>query len=157
MKRRILSIALVLALVMVLVMPTAVFATTVVTGEVVEGYTFTAPTAIDLSTMTPGSDATGNSTGSLTGNRGAGYTVTGIDAKGADTGKMVSGGNVLGAMLKIGDTASPTNTADTITTFLTTSGAGTDSVPFYVSQTVGFADPVAAGYTITISFTVVGN
>ncbi|NVM23604.1 MAG: hypothetical protein HWN68_17710 [Desulfobacterales bacterium] len=118
-------------------------------------FTFTAPTAIALGPMAPGSTYPASSTGSLTGNNPTGYTVTGIDLKGTNTGFMVAPGPyVLGEKLLMGPAASPTNTADTVTTFLTTSAAGTDPVPFFINQAVGYTDAVATGYTITITFTV---
>lgn len=158
MKKRILALASILALVGVLVVPAAVLATdgtTGVSGTVVSGYTFTAPTAIDLTSMTPGTAKTDNSAGSLVGNSATGYTVKGLDVKGSNTGKMVNASNdVLANMLKIGPSSGPTNTANTETTFLTTSGPASSSVPFYVSQLAAYSDNVTGGYTITITFTV---
>ena len=156
MKKRILTLGMVLTLVAVLVAPSAVLATTTgVTGNVIEGYTFTPPTAIELGSMTPGTPETGNSAGSLEGNDAAGYTVDGVDAKMGNTGYMVSGTDALTNMLLFGPAASPTATADTVTNFLTTGGiTPATTVPFYVSQTATYADPVQSGYTITITFTV---
>ena len=158
MKKKILTLGAVLALVAVLVAPNAVLATTTdVGGNVVEGYTFTAPSIIALGSMTPGTAATGNSAGSLEGNNTLGYTVTGVDAKGTNTGYMVSGTDVLANMLQMGPDAGVAYTAATVTTFLTTSAITDAAVPFYVSQTATYADPVASGYTITITFTVTQN
>jgi len=153
-------------LVAVLATPTAVLATdtTEVTGTVIEGYMFTAPSAVALGNMTPGTTATGNSTdGSLVGNNAAGYTVKGIDqntevTKGymliEGTGNLTDPQYILTNKLYMGPTAAVPYTADVLTTFLDESAPGTYSVPFYVSQEVTYADPVADGYTITITFTV---
>jgi len=118
------------------------------------GYTFTAPPAIGLGGMAPGTTATGNSTGSLVGDHSAGYTVTGVDAKTTNTGYMVSGSYVLANELSMGPAADNLGPADASQTFLDVSAAGTYDVPFYVSQSVAYTDAVAEGYTITITFTV---
>lgn len=161
MKKKILTLGMVLVLVSVLAAPGAVLATdgsTGVTGNVIQGYTFSAPSAIDLGSMTPGTPKTDNSAGSLEGNNAAGYTVKGVDEKGTNTGHMVSGTDVLTNMLLFGPAASPTATADTETTFLTTGGiTSATPVPFYVSQTATYADAVQSGYSITITFTVTQN
>ena len=160
MKKRILTLGVVLVLAAVLAVPGAVFATdgsAAVTGNVIEGYTFTAPSAIALGDMTPGTAATDNSSGWLEGNNALGYKVTGVDIKITYTGYMVSGASRLANMLKMGDTGAVPNTAATETNFLTTTGAGSDSVPFYVSQLVAYTDDVATDYTIAITFTVTQN
>ena len=158
MKKRILTFGVVLVLVMVLVVPGAVLATdtTEVTGTVTEGYTFTAPSTVGLGSMAPSATPyTGNSTdGRLDGNNPAGYTVTGIDAKGTDTGKMVSGSDVLTEKLKISKEDASYVDADTQKTFLDSGGITGTDISLYVSQEVTYADPVASGYTITITFTV---
>jgi len=118
------------------------------------GYTFTAPPAIGLGGMAPGTTATGSSTGSLEGDNSAGYTVTGIDAKTTNTGYMVSGSYVLANKLLMGPAADNLGPADASQTFLDVSAAGTYDVPFYVSQSVAYTDEVAEGYTVTITFTV---
>ena len=170
MKNRILTFGVVLVLVTILMAPGAVLATTTgVTGEVVEGYTFTPPPAINLLSMTPGTPATGNSAGSLEGNSPTGYNVKGIDLNTEDAtkgymlivgdGSLAAPDYILTNELKMGDTATVPNDADVLTTFLTT-GAGPiapTAVPFYVSQTATYADPVQSGYTITITFTVTQN
>jgi hypothetical protein len=118
------------------------------------GYTFTAPPAMVLGGMAPGTTATGNSTGSLVGGNSAGYTVTGIDAKTANKGYMVSRGDVLANRFQIGRASDTLGPADTVQTFLDVSAPGTYDVPFYVAQLVAYNDTVATGYTITITFTV---
>lgn len=57
----------------------------VVTPVLAAAYTFTAPTAIVLGDMAPGSAYPASSTGSLDGNSPTGYTVTGIDVKGTNS------------------------------------------------------------------------
>ena len=118
------------------------------------GYTFTAPPAIGLGGMAPGTTGTGNSTGSLTGDNTDGYTITGMDAKTTNTGYMVSGGNVLANELQIGPASNSLGAADASQTFLDVSAAGTYDVPFHVSQSIAYTDAVATNYTITITFTV---
>ena len=120
----------------------------------VTDYVFTAPSAIALGNMAPGTAKTGNSTGWLEGNNANGYTGDGVDDKSPNKGFMVSGGNVLANKLKMGGTAAVPNDADFLTTFLSTSSITDESVPFYVSQTVAYTDVVTPGYTITITFTV---
>jgi len=118
------------------------------------GYTFTAPPAIGLGGMAPGTTATGNSTGSLVGDNSDGYTVTGIDAKTTNTGYMVNGSYVLANKFSMGPAADNLGPADASQTFLDVSATGTYDVPVYVSQSVAYTDAVAEGYTITITFTV---
>ena len=160
MKKRILTLGMVLTLVAVLVAPNAVLAvTTEVTGDVTEGYTFSAPSAIALGTMTPGTTATDSSTtpGSLEGNDPDGYTVTGIDEKGTNTGYMVSvvsGTHVLASKHQISDEDANYVDADTAKTFVDTDTITDAPVSLYVSQAVAYTDTVATGYSITITFTV---
>ena len=159
MKKRILTLGVVLALVAVLAVPGAVLATTEVTGNVTEGYTFAAPSPIDLGNMTPGTTATGSSidedAGSLEGNNPTGYTVKAKDDKTPDTGYMVSGGNVLATEFQMQDKDSVWCNASAVgTTFLDVGAAGSYSFPFNVRQYVTYGDTVATGYTITITFTV---
>ena len=158
MKKRILTLGVVLVLVSILVLPGAVLGanTTEVTGTVTEGYTFTAPSTVALGGMAPsGTSYKANSAdGRLDGNNALGYTVTGIDAKSPDKGKMVSGGNVLANRLEISNADADYVPADTTKTFLDTSGITGADISLYVSQLVTYSDPVATGYTITITFTV---
>ena len=118
------------------------------------GYTFTAPPAIGLGGMAPGTTATGSSTGSLEGNNSDGYIVTGIDAKMTNTGYMVSGENVMNNKFSMGPAADTLGNASMAQTFLDEYGYGPHDVPFHVSQMVAYTDAVAEGYTITITFTV---
>lgn len=119
------------------------------------GYIFTAPPAIALGSMHPGTPAIGNSSGSVSGDNSAGYIVTGIDAKAENTGSMVSGEDVLTNKFQMGPSAEDLGDADVAQTFLNASGAGQHEVPFYVSQVVTWEDPAADNYTITITFTVI--
>lgn len=160
MKKNILMLGAAVALAVALALPGAVIAsdgTTDVIGQVVEEYTFTAPSTVDLGNMEPTDEHyTGNSTdGMLEGNNPTGYTVTGKDMKDNDTGHMVSGDDVLHYPLSIGS-GGDTCPADSETTFLTTDGPGRDAVPLYVSQYVTLVDP-AGQYSITITFTVTAN
>lgn len=118
------------------------------------GYTFTAPPAIALGGMAPGTTATGNSSGSLAGNNSDGYTVTGMDAKVTNKGYMVSGANVLTNQFQIGPASDSLGAADASQTFLDVSAGGTYDVPFHVSQSIAYTDTVATNYSITITFTV---
>lgn len=157
MKKRILTLALVLALLAVLATPMAVLAqTTDVGGNVISGYTFTPPTAIAMGNLAPSATPHLDSStdGSLVGNNTNGYTVTGIDAKGTNTGKMVSGSNVLAAVLQIGPSAASVGPADAAQSFVDTAAPTNTTVELHVSQVVAYTDPVATGYTITITFTV---
>jgi hypothetical protein len=164
MRKRILGIAMALAMIVVMALPMGVSAapegdTTDITGDIGGGYSFTAPTDLDLGAMTLGATKTGNATaGNLTGNNVGGYTVTGVDAKGTNTGKMVSGANVLTNKFKIGKDAGSVADSDSSQTLLAATGAGGSfSIPLYVSQDVEFDDPAASDYTITITFTVTAN
>jgi len=158
MKAKNLILGLVVVLSLALALPGAVLATdtTEVTGSVTEGYTFTAPSAIALGSMAPSATPykASSTNGRLDGNNPAGYTVTGVDEEAGNQGHMVSGSNVLGSKLKISNADSGYVDADTTKTFLDTSEITGAGIALYVSQVVSYADPVATGYTITISFTV---
>ena len=156
-KKKILLLAALAALAALLAIPAMVMGddTTDISGNVVSGYTFSAPSAINLGNMTPGNTVTGNSIGHLSGNNSAGYTVTGTDAKASNKGYMVSGTNVLHNKLKIGPNSNPTATADTSVEFLNTNSSTDQDINLYVSQDISYSDTAASGYTITITFTVI--
>lgn len=157
MKKRILTLGAVLALVMALVVPSTVLATTTdVTGNVKSGYTFTPPSAISLGDMVPKPEPyTASSTdGSLTGNNQYGYKVTSKDTKTENTGFMVSGTNVLSTKLQISNENTNYVNADIEKTFLDTAGPTDTTFSLWVSQLVKGTDTVADNYTITITFTV---
>jgi len=144
-------------LVVVLVAPNAVLAvTTEVTGDVAEGYTFTAPTAIALGSMAPSATAykAHSTDGRLDGNNAAGYIVTGRDEKPGYTGFMVIGENILVAEMEISNEDANYVDAHMAKSFLDTGGITGADISLYVRQFVTYADPVASGYTITITFTV---
>ena len=151
---------MVLSLLAVLCLPAAVAsaAESAVTLEVTSGYSFTAPSGISLGSEQAGNTATGNSTtaGSLQGNNPGGYTVTGVDEKGTDTGYMYSSTAIaaLANPLLIGDATSPTNPAYTAFTFVDTTDITDESFTLYVSQQIALDDAVADDYTITITYTV---
>ena len=158
MKKKILTLGMVLALVVVLVVPGAVLAngTTEVTGTVTEGYTFTAPSTVALGSMAPSVTPykANSADGRLDGNNAAGYTVTGIDEKETDKGCMVSGDDVLTHKLKISNADADYVDADTTKTFLDTSGVTGADISLYVSQLVTYLDPTATGYSIIITLTL---
>lgn len=156
MKKKILTLGAVLALVGVLVLPTAALALgTPIGGTVIEGYTFTAPAPVGLGDMTPGTPKTSATAGWLEGNNTTGYTVTGFDSTGSSAGFMTAAGPIsLTNMLQIGPASNLLGPADTAKTFLQTGGITNESVPFFVSQLATYADTVAGGYYITITFTV---
>ena len=158
MKAKNLMLGLVVVLSLALALPGAVLATdtTEVTGSVTEGYTFTAPSTVTLGSMAPSATPhkASSTDGRLDGNDPAGYTVTGIDAKETNRGYMVNGSSVLTNKLKISNSDSEYIDANSNKTFLDTSGITGADIALYVSQVVSYADPVATGYTVTITFTV---
>jgi hypothetical protein len=153
-KKRILTFGARAVLVSATLVPGAVLAvdTTDILGSVEEGYTFVAPSPIDLGIMTPSATPyKGNSTdGSLLGNDPDGYTVTGADA--AKSGYMYSGGHLTNRF-EISNEDANYVTADTDKTFVDTSGPTDTAVSLYVSQLVAYNDTPAV-YTITILFEV---
>ena len=157
MKKKILTLGMVLTLVVVLVAPNAVLAvTTEVTGTVTEGYTFTAPSTVALGSMAPSATPykAHSTDGRLDGNNADGYVVTGRDEKASDTGYMVSGSDVLIDKLDISKEDANYMDADMAGSFLNTDGITGADISLYVRQSVTYIDPVATGYTITITFTV---
>jgi len=164
MKAKNLILGLVVVLSLALALPGAVLADNIteVTGNVVEGYTFTAPAAIGLGDMEPGQTATGESVGGqagrLEGNHAAGYSVKAKDMNTSDTGRMTVGVNVLSQLLQISSDGTDYMTLDTEVAFFTTgAGPGSWDIPLHVKQVVTYEDPVATGYSITITFTVTEN
>ena len=157
MKKRILTLGVVLVLAAVLVVPGAVLATTYpteVTGTVTEGYTFTPPSAIELGNMDPSATPykAHSTDGRLDGNNADGYTVFARDEAGF--GHMVSGSDVLTDMLDISNEDANYLDAYPGKMLLVTDGLTGADISLYVRQMVTYADPVADGYTMTISFTV---
>lgn len=154
MKKRILTFCVLAVLVSATLVPGVVLAgdTTDILGSVEEGYTFVAPSPIDLGTMTPSATPyKGSSTdGSLLGNDPDGYTVTGTDA--ASSGYMY-GGDYLINKFEISNEDANYVTADTYKTFVDTSGPTDTAVSLYVSQLVAYNDTPAV-YTITILFEI---
>jgi subtilisin len=137
-----------------LVRPDLAVAAALNTSPPAPGYTFTAPPAISLGSMAPGTRATGSSSGSLVGDNSAGYTVTAIDVKTEHAGYMVSADHMLSNKLEIGPEGDQLGPADEFQTLLDVDAAGSYLVSFHVSQEVAYTDFVAEGYTITITFTV---
>jgi len=170
MKKKILTLGMVLVLLMVLVAPGAVLGanTTEVTGTVTQDYTFTAPSPVGLGSMAPSATPYKNDSqdGSLQGNDPDGYTVTGTDQNTEVTAGymlIVGGGTqaapdyILTNKLQISNEDANYINADTVKTFLTTSDITDATVKLFVSQLVDYDDPVATGYTITITFTATPN
>lgn len=157
MKKRILTLGVVLVFVIVMVIPGTVLAdTTVISGSVQAGYAFSAPSEIELYTMFLDIPNEGSSTnGWLVGNNPTGYTVTGADIKATDTGYMTtSGGTPLANKLEISDDEfTGYVAADIGKTWIDTSGPTSESIDLYVSQLVEYSD-TPGSYSLNITFTV---
>ena len=158
-KTLILGLAMVVSL--ALALPGAVMAanTTGVTGSVTEGYTFSAPSTVNLGAMTPSltPHKAASKDGSLVGNNALGYRVAGQDVKPKNAGYMLDGsGNPLTYKLKISFYDGDYTDADIEKGFLSTPGVTDATFCLYVSQLVAPEDP-AAVYSITITFTVTPN
>ena len=164
MKKRILTLGAVLVFLTVLVAPNTVLAydpnVTNIYGTVPAGYAFQAPLEIELYTMFPAAvPYEGSSTsGYLEGNNPTGYTVTGADTKGTNTGYMTtSGGTPLGNKLEISDDEfTGYVTADTGKTWVDSSGPTSVSIDLYVRQLVEYTD-TPGSYSLNITFTVTEN
>jgi hypothetical protein len=153
-KRRILALGIVLALVAALAVPMTVLAAdTEVTGTWTKSVTLTAPSAIHLGEMVQGNN-TGNSTGSVLSNVDD-WTLT---VTASDGGFMKSGNSTLTTPLGIGMTEGTNN--GNITSYNTelegveTYGdIGTFAIPLYVKQVIVPAD-ASGTYSITLTYTV---
>lgn len=163
MRKKILTLGMVLVLVSALALPGAVMAqtqtlTTEVTGSVPSEITFTAPNSVGLGSMAPGDTPhVAHSTGGkVIGNHAAGYTVTGVDAKTPNKGKMTSNGNALANTLQIGPAPGELGPANEAQEFLSTVGPTDEDFELHVSQLVTLADP-SGDYTIIITFTMTEN
>ena len=158
--KKLLTIGIALALIGVLAAPMAAFAAdTVITGDITTGFTFNPPPAILLNPMTPGTTATGSSTGNITGNNPSGYAVSAIDNKSSNKGYMVStASRVLAGKFKIGSSELGVQDADSSRSLYSgTTPVNAVAIPLYVSQAISLTDPADTGYTITITYTVVTN
>ena len=159
MKKRILTLGVVLVFVIVMVIPGTVLAdTTLVSGTVIGGYIFQAPWAVELGDMPPtGSTwyAHSDTPGYFVGNSPAGYTVTGADIKATDTGYMTtSGGTPLANRLEISDEEfTGYVTADVGKTWVDSTGPASESIDLYVSQLVEYTD-TPGSYSLNITFIV---
>lgn len=163
MKKKILLIAMALALIAVLAAPlTASAETTVVSGSFDASSTFTQPGGVSL-TLAVG-DVTGNSStpGSIDTNT-SGWTLSVADAKTYNNGYMTVGGTdsagavKLGSAIQVGTTAVTVGTIAAYQTALQAqAGYGvptsTYSIPLYVKQTVSETDQ-AGSYSITLTYT----
>lgn len=160
MKRRILTLGGMLVFVAVMVMPGTVLAdTTLVSGTVQAYYEFQAPSAVELGSMGgTGSTWPAHSLtpGHFFGNSPTGYTVTGADIKGTNTGYMTtSEGTPLTHKLEISDEETlGFVTADVGITYIDSSGPASDSIDLYVEQQVDYTDEPGE-YSLNITFTVV--
>jgi len=160
MKRRILALGAVIVFITVMVVPGTVLAdTTVVSGTVLGGYVFEAPWAVELGNMGPTGAiwyAHSDTPGYFFGNSPNGYTVTGADIKGTNTGYMTtSGGTPLTNKLEISDEETIGYvTADVGITYIDSSGPAADSIDLYVTQLVDYTDEPGE-YSLNITFTVV--
>jgi hypothetical protein len=158
MKRRILTLGAVLALLTVMVVPGTVLAdTTVVSGTVMGGYVFEAPWAVEFGSMSAGATwyAHTSTAGYFYGNSPTGYTVTGADIKGTDPGYMTtSGGTPLANKLQISDEETIGYvTADVGITYIDSTGPASDSIDLYATQLVDYTDEPGE-YSLNITFTV---
>ena len=161
MKKKILTFGVVLVLVTVMVVPGTVLGadTTLVSGTVQAYYEFQAPWAVEIGSM-GGTGATwpahSLTPGHFFGNSPTGYTVTGADIKGTNTGYMTtSEGTPLTHKLEISDEETlGFVTADVGITYIDSSGPASDSIDLYVEQLVDYTDEPGE-YSLNITFTVV--
>ena len=159
MKRRILALASILALVAALAVPMAALATTEVTGTQPATAELTAPSAIGIGSFTTGAN-TGNSgtPGQVVANT-AGWTLSVEDNnQAADTGKMLTGATPLTSALGVGINATAAD-GGAFTAYQTglqgSTGYGTVttfSIPLYVNQPVVASDAPGA-YSLTVKYT----
>jgi spore coat protein U-like protein len=162
MKKRMLTLGIVLALVAAMIIPAAVTAdtgNTDVTGGIVGAtITITAPPAINLGMLAWG-DNTGNSTGSVSVTANSrnpsqsNWQVSAVDQKSPNTGYMVKSGPtpLASGMLQISPDNSSWASANTTITW-TGNTSGTHNIPFYVKQAINQVE-AAGNYSITITFT----
>ena len=163
MKKLILTLAAIMALVGVMVSPMAVGAgTTDVTGEQQNTATLTAPGNIAFNTFAIGTNGPYSSTGSVVANAGN-WTLTVADTKGNNTGHMTIGGvdsavaTKLAAPLTVCNT--DVGTFGSIPAYQTIlqswagyGQAGTFNIGLYVKQIVA-ADDAGGSYKITLTYT----
>lgn len=170
MKKKILALGMIVALLAVMALPMAVFAAgtpqdgiTVVTGILGQTLTLKAPSAFNLGLG--GNLALGINTGS-SGTPGsvvtnaAGWLLAVADKKTITTGFMTKGGDdVLGDKLATAiqvsiDGVTPTNISGYLTQLAIGTGlVGTTPIPLYASQTVIAATDLPGTYSITLTYT----
>ena len=152
MKKRILLVGVVLALVATLAVPAVALAgstgTTTVTGTQANIIEVTAPSAISFGTFSIGLNSGHSTTNGAMECNGTTWHVTAKDEKTENAGLMTFDGNKLAGKLQINSQESGTYlTADSGITY-----TDTTTLPFYVKQNVAASDKAGA-YTITITFT----
>jgi hypothetical protein len=154
MRKRILTSGLLLMLVIFSAVPCVVSAadTTDIFASVEEGYTFQAPSAINLGTMVPSpTPYKANSTdGRLVGNNPAGY---GVDASEQGGDGCMQGSVPLANPFLISNEDANYVAAYDWKDFLDTSGPTDAPISLYVSQAIAYCDTPGV-YTITITFLV---
>ncbi len=165
MKKRILTLSIVLALLAVLVVPTAAFADvsegTTVTGTVLSYYTLSAPAGFSL-TLIPAQDTSSPSkTLSVATNDGTmASVIINVNGTSGQAGKLKSGGTSLSTALKLAGTGLTTTTLSDSDQALITAATLSASPPekvWSVSDLVitqpAFDAVPAGSYIITITFT----
>lgn len=159
-KKLLVSLLAVIVLVAVMVTPVmAVDDTTDITGDVPVILELTAPSAIAFGDMTLGvnTDFSLPPDGAVNSNSGTGYTLTVQDTWSPGTGHMTNGPYTLTnpLLITIGDLEDSDVTVQRIVA--TTTEGSEDFYPLSVTQMVLPTDMAAAGYTITLTFTVTAN
>ncbi len=163
MKKRILALSTVLALVSLIAAPMAVLAVTggtVISGTIANTADLTVPTNISFGTFAIDNNTGSATAGSVVANA-AGWTLTVADIKTTNTDYMTKNGSSdtvkLAQPLLVGTTVNNCGTIAAYQALLLAEGtygdAGTFSIPLYVSQVVGTGD-AAGAYSITLTYTV---
>jgi hypothetical protein len=152
-KKRILILGMVLALVAALAVPIVALAgntgTTTVSGTQASVIEVTAPTTISFGAFSIGVNSGQSATNGTVACNGTTWSVTAKDLKVSDAGLMTSGANKLAGKLQISSQeSSGYAAADTGITY----ESNPTTIPFYVKQNVAASDKAGA-YTITITFT----
>jgi hypothetical protein len=168
MKKRLLVLLSVLAVVALMTLPITVLAatpiatTTDITGTQGSTFGFTAPSGISLPAFAVGNNTGSSVTPGSIATNAAGWTLTVADAKANHTNHMTIGGadngsaTFLAAVIQVGMT-STVNTIAAYQTALQGSGGygavtGSFSIPLYVNQVVAITD-TAGVYKITLTYT----
>jgi hypothetical protein len=165
MKKRILSIALILALIAALAAPLAVYAanTTEIDGILGSTATLNAPTVATFTTFAVGDNSGSATAGSVVTSGTNSWTLTVADAKSNNNGKMTVGGTDDAGAIKLTDpllvgiTSGSVGTISSYESALQAAGGyganGTFSIPLFFKQTIVTGDP-AGSYKITLTYTL---